>query len=46
MAGTLIMGAALGTVGLVKTPLVLGTAVFNAVVVQALYFPLKKVLKK
>ncbi len=45
VAGTLIMGAALGTV-VVKIPLVLGTAVFNAVVVQALYFPLKKVLKK
>ena len=41
VAGTLIMGAALGTV-VVKIPLVLGTAVFNAVVVQALYFPLKK----
>lgn len=45
VAGTLIMGAALGTV-VVKIPLVLGTAVFNAVVVQALYFPLKKALKK
>ncbi|MDD6566582.1 MAG: hypothetical protein PUF11_07350 [Parafannyhessea umbonata] len=45
VAGTHIMGAALGTV-VVKIPLVLGTAVFNAVVVQALYFPLTKVLKK
>ena len=43
--GTVIMGAALGTV-VVKVPLVLGTAVFNAIVVQALYFPLKKVLNK
>jgi len=43
--GTLVMGAALGTV-VVKVPLVLGTAVFNAVVVQALYFPLQKVLGK
>ena len=45
VAGTLLMGAALPTV-VVKVPLVLGTAVFNAVVVQALYFPLKKVLNK
>ncbi len=43
--GTLIMGGALGT-ALVKVPLVLGTAVFNAVVVQALSIPLKKVLNK
>ena len=42
---TLIMGAALPTV-VVKVPLVLGTAVFNAIVVQALFFPLKKVLNK
>ncbi len=45
VAGTLIMGAALGTV-VVKVPLVLGTAVFNAIVVQALFFPLQKVLGK
>ena len=45
VVGTLLMGAALPTV-VVKVPLVLGTAVFNAVVVQALYFPLKKVLNK
>ncbi len=43
--GTLIMGGALGT-ALVKVPLVLGTAVFNAVVVEALSLPLKKVLSK
>lgn len=43
--GTLIMGGALGT-ALVKVPLVLGTAVFNAVVVQALSIPLTKVLNK
>ena len=45
VAGTLIMGAALATV-VVKVPLVLGTAIFNAIVVQALYFPLSKVLGK
>lgn len=43
--GTVMMGAALGTV-VVKVPLVLGTAVFNAIVVQALYMPLNKVLSK
>ena len=43
--GTVIMGAALSTV-VVKVPLVLGTAVFNAIVVQALYIPLNKVLNK
>lgn len=43
--GTVIMGAALPTV-MVKVPLVLGTAVFNAIVVQALYIPLNKVLNK
>ena len=37
------MGAELAT-AVVKVPIVLGTAVFNAIVVQALYFPLKKVL--
>ena len=45
VCGTLIMGAALPT-ALAKVPIVLGTAVFNAVVVQALYFPLARVLKK
>lgn len=44
-AGTLIMGAALAT-AVVKIPLVLGTAVFNAVVVQALSVPLSKVLSR
>ena len=43
--GTLMMGAALPTV-VVKVPLVLGTAVFNAVVVQALSIPLARVLNK
>ena len=41
--GTVLMGAELAT-AVVKVPVVLGTAVFNAIVVQALYFPLKKVL--
>ena len=45
VCGTVIMGAALPT-AVAKVPVVLGTAVFNAVVVQALYFPLKKVLGK
>ena len=45
VCGTLIMGAALPT-ALAKVPVVLGTAVFNAIVVQALYFPLARVLKK
>lgn len=43
--GTIIMGASLPT-ALAKVPIVLGTAVFNAVVVQALFFPLCKVLGK
>ena len=43
--GTVIMGTALPT-ALAKVPIVLGTAVFNAVVVQALFFPLCKVLGK
>ena len=43
--GTVLMGAELAT-AVVKVPIVLGTAVFNAIVVQALYFPLKKVLGK
>ena len=41
----LIVGLA-PAAALVKVPLVLGTAAFNAVVVQALYFPLGKVLGK
>lgn len=41
--GTVLMGAELAT-AVVKVPIVFGTAVFNAIVVQALYFPLKKVL--
>ena len=41
--GTVLMGAELAT-AVVKVPIVLGTAAFNAIVVQALYFPLKKVL--
>ena len=45
VAGNVIMGAAIATV-VVKIPLVLGTAAFNAIVVQALYFPLKKALKR
>lgn len=45
VCGTLIMGAALPTV-VVKVPLVLGTAVFNAVVVEALTPALRKVLKR
>ena len=45
VCGTLIMGAALPTV-VVKVPLVLGTAVFNAVVVAALTPALRKVLKR
>lgn len=40
--GTVIMGGAIAS-AMVKVPLVLGTAVFNAVVVQALSIPLKKV---
>ena len=40
--GTVIMGGAIAS-AVVKVPLVLGTAVFNAVVVQALSIPLKKV---
>lgn len=45
VVGTVIMGNALATC-LVKVPVVLGTACFNAVVVQALYLPLNKVLNK
>ena len=43
--GTVLMGAALPT-ALAKVPVVLGTAVFNALVVQALFFPLRKVLNR
>ncbi len=43
--GTVLMGAALVTVT-AKIPVVMGTAVFNAIVVQALYTPLKAVLKR
>ncbi len=43
--GTLIMGFGLEA-ALPKVPVVLSTAVFNAVVVQALYIPLAKVLGK
>ena len=39
------MGAALPTV-LVKVPLVLGTAVFNALVVQCLSAPLRAALNR
>ena len=45
IAGTLMAGFGLEAV-LPKVPLVLGTAVFNAIVVQALFFPLAKVLQK
>lgn len=45
VVGTVIMGAAIETV-VVKVPIVVGTALFGAIVVQALYFPLRKVLKK
>ena len=43
--GTVVMGAPIAS-AMVKIPLVLGTAVFNAAVVQALYIPLVKVLGK
>ncbi len=45
VAGTLVMGAALGTV-VVKVPIVLGTAVFSAIVVQALYMSVSNVAKR
>ena len=45
MLGTVIMGGAIASAA-VKVPLVLGTAVFNAIVVQALSIPLKKVFAK
>jgi hypothetical protein len=43
--GNVIMGAAIQTV-VVKVPIVLGTAIFNAIVVQALVVPLRKVMKR
>ena len=43
--GTVMMGAPIAS-AMAKVPLVLGTAVFNAAVVQALYIPLVKVLGK
>lgn len=43
--GTVIMGGAIASAA-VKIPLVLGTAVFNAILVQALSIPLKKVFTK
>lgn len=43
--GTVIMGGAIVSAA-VKIPLVLGTAVFNAILVQALSIPLKKVFTK
>ena len=45
VAGTVISGFALEA-ALVKVPLVLGTAVFNAFAVQALYLPLRAALKR
>ena len=45
IAGTLMAGFGLEA-ALPKVPLVLGTAIFNAVVVQALFFPLAKAIKK
>lgn len=43
--GTVIMGGAIASAA-VKIPLVLGTSVFNAILVQALSIPLKKVFAK
>lgn len=45
IVGTLMAGFGLEA-ALPKVPLVLGTAIFNAVVVQALFFPLAKAIKK
>lgn len=45
VAGTLLMGTALPT-ALVKVPLVLGTTVFNALVVQCLSAPLRAALNR
>ena len=45
LLGTVIMGGAIASAA-VKLPLVLGTAVFNAIVVQALSIPLKEVFAK
>ena len=43
--GTLVSGAAAATI-LVKLPTVLSVSIFNAVVVQALYFPMRAALKR
>lgn len=43
--GTVIMGGAIASAAVI-IPLVLGTAVFNAILVQALSIPLKKVFTK
>ena len=43
--GTVIMGGAIASAA-VKIPLVLGTAVFNAILVQALSIPVKKIFTK
>lgn len=43
--GAVIMGGAIASAA-VKIPLVLGTAVFNAILVQALSIPVKKVFTK
>ena len=43
--GTVLAGFA-SAAALVKAPIVLGTAVFNSVVAQALYFPLRKVTNR
>ena len=45
LLGTVIMGGAIASAA-VKLPLVLGTAVFNAIMVQALSIPLKEVFAK
>ncbi len=45
VVGTVIMGAPVASC-LVKAPIVVGTSIFNAIVVQALYLPLNKVLNK
>lgn len=45
LLGTVIMGGAIASVA-VKLPLVLGTAFFNAIMVQALSIPLKEVFAK
>ena len=45
LLGTVIMGGAIASAA-VKLPLVLGTAVFNAIMVQALSIPLKEIFAK